>query len=543
MGYSLIDEVQDEHNGRPVTLRLQVRQPRDEAGHYTISWRTQYPNGRNRRFYRSASDSCWAIPLALAVGMTGEAAARGWLDGRYDDPFARFDGGHMHVIASAELDPADREQLVREITSATGELDWGRDPLFVIAQEPGGRWRKVMLANVERDLVTFRSCTTDPQGIEMHHETPWRLDNAMMDCSAQAMREFRRWLEGLGRPVPAESGRQQEDMPRSAGKRPAGRVTASGPRPPTGEGPPSPRQYWAFFADPGTYRIEEAVASLDDDAWTTKGKPVRAGDRAIIWKGQGRDDWRGVVALAEVLTDPEPLDDSANPYWIAPPTPGQVEDRVRLRYALPPGLPLRYGGGPGDMLATLSVSRARGGTVFRVTPEQWDAVLAAAGGWPTDAPEVRAAREALAERAGKRPTGQGFHAAPEVRRAVERRAMALAERHYADEGWAVEDVSASRPYDLHCTRPTGEELRVEVKGTTSDGAQILLTPNEVDHARRHHPHVALFIAAGIRVEDVQGEAPRAGGGEVKIIHPWQVADDRLTPLGFAYDARDRESPG
>lgn len=32
------------------------------------------------------------------------------------------------------------------------------------------------------------------------------------------------------------------------------------------------------------------------------------------------------------------------------------------------------------------------------------------------------------------------------------------------DGWAAEDVHATRSYDFHCHK-TGEELRVEVKGT------------------------------------------------------------------------------
>ncbi len=158
-----------------------------------------------------------------------------------------------------------------------------------------------------------------------------------------------------------------------------------------------------------------------------------------------------------------------------------------------------------------------------------------------EAPEVAEAREAVAERAGKRLCGQGFRASPEVRRAVERHAMVLARGHYTAEGWDVEDVSASRPYDLHCIR-AGEELRVEVKGTTSEGAQVLLTPNDVAHARRYHPHVALFVVARIRVEGAETATPRVSGGEPDVIYPWLIDDDRLTPLGFAYGTRDRGRP-
>ena len=64
-----------------------------------------------------------------------------------------------------------------------------------------------------------------------------------------------------------------------------------------------------------------------------------------------------------------------------------------------------------------------------------------------------------------------------------------ASEHYSDLGWSVGDVSLSESYDLRCTRQ-GEELHVEVKGTTSQGERVLLTRNEVAHAREWYPGVA-----------------------------------------------------
>jgi hypothetical protein len=243
---------------------------------------------------------------------------------------------------------------------------------------------------------------------------------------------------------------------------------------------------------------------------------------------------RGVVALAEVLTDPEPLADSDNPFWVTPPGPNQIEDRVRLRYVRPPCLPLWVGGPADAVLRDLTVSRAQGGTVFYVTPEQWHALVRATGGWPERAAEVREAVEAVAERAGKGQPGQGFQSSPELRRAIERRAMELAAAHYEALGWRVEDVSTKEPYDLHCTRANGQELRVEVKGTTGDGAQVLLTPNEVEHARAHYPAVALFVVAHIVTDEVASGRQEASGGTVQIIEPWRVDDGVLVPVGYAY---------
>ncbi|WP_353963234.1 DUF3883 domain-containing protein [Streptomyces sp. NBC_01549] len=53
----------------------------------------------------------------------------------------------------------------------------------------------------------------------------------------------------------------------------------------------------------------------------------------------------------------------------------------------------------------------------------------------------------------------------------------------------LKDVGANKPYDLHLTRGD-EKLHVEVKGTTSDGRQIILTrpkPNGSAITRRTTP--------------------------------------------------------
>jgi hypothetical protein len=69
---------------------------------------------------------------------------------------------------------------------------------------------------------------------------------------------------------------------------------------------------WAFVAHPGSYRIADAVHDPLPKLFTTKGKSVAAGDRAVIWKAKGQDDHRSVVALATVLRDPEIVTDDTS---------------------------------------------------------------------------------------------------------------------------------------------------------------------------------------------------------------------------------------
>jgi hypothetical protein len=144
-------------------------------------------------------------------------------------------------------------------------------------------------------------------------------------------------------------------------------------------------RYWAFQANPRVYNIEAAVHQLEEDTWTTKEKDVRKGDRVVIWKALGDSHRRGVVALGEVTSDPQLTQDADNRFWVDRGSGRTTEPRVRVRYVLPPLLPLWLGDPAAPtVLEKLTVSRAQG-TVFKVGEEQWEELVEAAGGWPTTA--------------------------------------------------------------------------------------------------------------------------------------------------------------
>lgn len=144
------------------------------------------------------------------------------------------------------------------------------------------------------------------------------------------------------------------------------------------------RNYWALFANPRIYKIQDAINELSDDLWVTKGRQISLGDRVLIWKGTGDDGWRGVVAFGDVINDPTVTTDSENPYWKNPTDGLSPEERVRVSYVTVPSLPLRYGSAQWDVLNELSISRARGGTVFKVETETWKKLISSAGGWPSE---------------------------------------------------------------------------------------------------------------------------------------------------------------
>ena len=110
----------------------------------------------------------------------------------------------------------------------------------------------------------------------------------------------------------------------------------------------------------------------------------------------------------------------------------------------------------------------------------------------------------------------------------------MAISYCSKQGWRVKDVSRNKPYDLHCYRGT-KELKVEVKGTTSEGREVLLTPNEVSHAREAFPDVMLLVVGQIRLvrESV------AEGGTITVFDPWAIEKGQLKPVGYAYSVPQR----
>jgi hypothetical protein len=144
------------------------------------------------------------------------------------------------------------------------------------------------------------------------------------------------------------------------------------------------RSYWAFLSNPSIYRIEDAVREIEQDWWTSKGRGVEVGDRVIIWKSLGGSDRRGIIALGEIIGAPEDRKSEPDSYWVDPEQGEIVEERCLIRYKSAPKLPLWVGMDHDDLLMDLSIARATGGTVFKITPSQWECILLAAGGWPED---------------------------------------------------------------------------------------------------------------------------------------------------------------
>lgn len=137
-----------------------------------------------------------------------------------------------------------------------------------------------------------------------------------------------------------------------------------------------------FAGTPTTY--DAAGATLQGEGkWIVKGSDVRRGDRAAIFKWKGRDKWRGIVGFCEVLSDPVLEAGADDGYYVnGGGHLAQPARRVRVRYVSLARLPLLDDGDPESPVSALSVVRATGGSVFKVSSDAWLRLVAAAGGWP-----------------------------------------------------------------------------------------------------------------------------------------------------------------
>jgi hypothetical protein len=108
-------------------------------------------------------------------------------------------------------------------------------------------------------------------------------------------------------------------------------------------------------------------------------------------------------------------------------------------------------------------------------------------------------------------TAAGFETNPKIRRAVEQRAMRLAEQRFTKLGFK-------------------ETKFVEVKGTRTLGSTVALTRNEVDFLGRNAQSAALFIVHSIKLKN--SKTPKAYGGETNLIEPWNPSCGVLTPITF-----------
>jgi hypothetical protein len=182
----------------------------------------------------------------------------------------------------------------------------------------------------------------------------------------------------------------------------------------------------------------------------------------------------------------------------------------------------------------------RSGTEYRLEPQalRADRLLSAASAAaldellvyePLGSEEAQALLDAV--RPGRRRGGERLTAA--ARRAVELHAMRLAEEWLHAEGWNPKDCSASQPFDF-LAQKADERLFVEVKGTTSTGVKVILTAGEIEHARQHPGESALIIVSRIHLDVRDPAKPKASGGVMEVLRPWELPAEQLRAIAYEY---------
>ncbi|WP_433781587.1 protein NO VEIN domain-containing protein [Actinomycetospora sp. CA-101289] len=133
--------------------------------------------------------------------------------------------------------------------------------------------------------------------------------------------------------------------------------------------------------------------------------------------------------------------------------------------------------------------------------------------------------------------GAGRLQDPVLRKAIEEHAVAVAKEHYLAAG-ATEVEVLGKPYDLLVRGPSGER-HVEVKGSSLRIDKVLLTINEVIHARGHEATDLVVV------DEIEWRAEAEGtyttaGGRWRIWRSWSPQDEQLSALQFLYDLGEKQ---
>ena len=143
------------------------------------------------------------------------------------------------------------------------------------------------------------------------------------------------------------------------------------------------------------------------------------------------------------------------------------------------------------------------------------------------AEEIVSISKPLKKRSGR----QGFSLSAPQRKAVELRAMHLATEYLVKAGYSCSDTSATQSFDI-LAELGGEQLKVEVKGTTSDFCDsVVMTRNEVDLHRAEKGKTGLVIVSKISL-DKDKESPSATGGVLEVMLNWDIDEWTTDPIAY-----------
>jgi len=132
---------------------------------------------------------------------------------------------------------------------------------------------------------------------------------------------------------------------------------------------------YGVLANFNTYDVEGASKALADDTWSLPRGDANPGDRLVFWRTLGPNGKRGVVAFGQVTEAPRvrAVPAESHRFWRAP-VPSEPHRRVGFTYLQASGLPLWLDEDNTGLLTSLSVSRAQGNKLYKVTDEAWEAL-------------------------------------------------------------------------------------------------------------------------------------------------------------------------
>jgi hypothetical protein len=144
--------------------------------------------------------------------------------------------------------------------------------------------------------------------------------------------------------------------------------------------------------------------------------------------------------------------------------------------------------------------------------------------------------EKNSRKASRQITTQGFGLSAPQKKAVEECAMVAARRLYESKGFSVRDVSKTKPFDLLAQKGSLTRF-IEVKGSTGDGAGIILTRREVMHMKSNPSNSVLVVISSIGLRETPS-GWEAVGGLVRVhADPFELIEAKLSATQFMYDLR------
>ena len=128
--------------------------------------------------------------------------------------------------------------------------------------------------------------------------------------------------------------------------------------------------------------------------------------------------------------------------------------------------------------------------------------------------------------------GQGFMRDTARKLAVERYAVERAIEFYLSIG-ATEVVTLGQPYDLKVML-AGEEVHVEVKGSTMESSKVFVTAGEVRHAGEF-PLVELIVVDQVKWSVGPNDEILPFGGAMRRWPNWVIAKSSLSAIAYQHE--------